>query len=308
MTSTQVGHVFEMNNQDIQELKKAILILEAPSLMVRMSNVLGTPIEKGMEKLPNDWQESIGDVVELSLNKAMEAALLTMSDNEQQISSDWLHKGMAVASGAAGGVFGLSGLLFELPITTAIILRSITDIARSEGEDIHSPEVAMSCMEVFALGSPKTKSDDAAEASYYAIRATLGKVVADSATYLATKTSQVATSKLVNKQSAPVLVRFIEKIAERFGITVTSKAAAQFVPVIGAIAGASINAIFINHYQDMARGHFVVLRLERTYGENAVKLKYEELRSEKKSLSIKKPRSKKIEIHFAQVKSRRFLG
>jgi hypothetical protein len=54
MTSTQVGHVLEMNNQDIQELKKAILILEAPSLMVRMSNVLGMPIEKGMEKLPND--------------------------------------------------------------------------------------------------------------------------------------------------------------------------------------------------------------------------------------------------------------
>ena len=91
----------------------------------------------------------------------------------------------------------------------------------------------------------------------------------------------------MNKQSAPVLVQFIEKIAERFSITVTSKAAAQFVPVIGTIAGVSINAIFINHYQDMARGHFIVLGLERTYGENAVKLKYEELRSEKKSLSIK---------------------
>ena len=88
MTSTQVSHVLEMNDQDIQELKKAILILEAPSLMVRMSNVLGTPIEKGMEKLLNDWQESIGDVVELSLNKAMETALLTMSDNEQKMSSD----------------------------------------------------------------------------------------------------------------------------------------------------------------------------------------------------------------------------
>jgi len=88
MTSTQVGHVLEMNDQDIQDLKKEILILEAPSLMVRMSNVLGTPIEKGMEKLPNDWQESIGDVVELSLNKAMETALLTMSDNEQKMSSD----------------------------------------------------------------------------------------------------------------------------------------------------------------------------------------------------------------------------
>ena len=88
MTSTQVSHVLEMNDQDIQELKKAILILEAPSLMVRMSNVLGTPIEKGMEKLPNNWQKSIGDVVELSLNKAMETALLTMSDNEQKMSSD----------------------------------------------------------------------------------------------------------------------------------------------------------------------------------------------------------------------------
>jgi hypothetical protein len=34
------------------------------------------------------------------------------------------------------------------------MLRSIADIARSEGEDLSDPEAALSCVEVFALGGP----------------------------------------------------------------------------------------------------------------------------------------------------------
>jgi len=45
--------------------------------------------------------------------------------------------------------------------------------------------------------------------------------------------------------------------------------------VIGAASGALINMLFINHYQEMARGHFTVRRLERIYGEKAVRIAYE---------------------------------
>jgi hypothetical protein len=59
---------------------------------------------------------------------------------------------MAAASGAGGGAFGLPALPVELPVSTMIILRSIADIARSEGELITSPEAKLACIEVFALG------------------------------------------------------------------------------------------------------------------------------------------------------------
>jgi hypothetical protein len=43
-----------------------------------------------------------------------------------------LHKALATAS---GGAFGLASLPIELPVSTIIMLRSIADIARSEGEN-----------------------------------------------------------------------------------------------------------------------------------------------------------------------------
>ena len=55
----------------------------------------------------------------------------------------------------------------------------------------------------------------------------------------------------------------------------TKKAAAQSIPILGAAGGAIVNTLFINHFQDAARGHFVVRRLERTYGEELVRETYD---------------------------------
>ena len=46
----------------------------------------------------------------------------------------------------------------------------------------------------------------------------------------------------------------------------------------GAAGGAAVNLIFINHFQDMARGHFTVRRLERKYGEEMIRSEYERIR------------------------------
>jgi len=43
---------------------------------------------------------------------------------------------------------------------------------------------------------------------------------------------------------------------------------------VGAAGGAIINILFIDHFQDMARGHFIVRRLERRYGAEAVREAY----------------------------------
>jgi hypothetical protein len=43
---------------------------------------------------------------------------------------------LATGRDTGGGSFGLPALTIELPVTTTIMLRSIVDIARSEGEQI----------------------------------------------------------------------------------------------------------------------------------------------------------------------------
>ena len=74
-----------------------------------------------------------------------------------------------------------------------------------------------------------------------------------------------------------MLVRLIAQIASRFGVVVTQKLAAQAVPLVGALGGAAVNYAFIDHFQEVARAHFVVRRLERRYGKDAVRMAYEKL-------------------------------
>lgn len=148
------------------------------------------------------------------------------------------------------------------------MLRSIADIARSEGESLHSVDAKLACVEVFALGGPSV-SDDGSEVGYFAIRAALSSAVADAARYFAIRGGA--------RQGAPAIARLIAQIANRFGSTVTQKTAAQAVPLVGAVGGAAVNVLFINHFQAMAWGHFTVRRLERKYGAELVKRAYQDL-------------------------------
>jgi len=64
------------------------------------------------------------------------------------------------------------------------------------------------------------------------------------------------------REGAPAVVRFVAQIASRFGIVVSQKVMAQAVVVVGAVGGAALNLAFAEHFQDLARGHFTVRRLE----------------------------------------------
>ena len=84
-----------------------------------------------------------------------------------------------------------------------------------------------------------------------------------------------ALPRSADRTLPPALARFIAVIAERFGITVSEKVVAEAVPVVGAVGGGAINLVFINHFQQVAHGHFTVRRLEREYGEDVVREEYQ---------------------------------
>jgi hypothetical protein len=256
----------EMSAVDRAELKRAKLILENPGLAAKLSSTLGSPVEKGMKMLPARVQKTVHDATRAALMKALDVAVSSLGNARRRTPSDRLHKFAAAASGAAGGAFGIAAIGIELPISTTVILRSIADIAAAAGEDPREMETKLSCLLVFALGSNKDRSDDAAESGYFAARSALATAVSEATRHLAEKS--------MSKGSAPAIVRLISLIASRFGIVVSQKTAAQMVPLIGAAGGALINTVFISHYQDMARGHFAIRRLERKYGPQAVRETY----------------------------------
>jgi len=257
-----------MTPEHIEQLRRAKQLLENPGLTAKLTNAIGIPIERGLELLPAKWSELVNNATKKSLQTALKAALMTFGQKSRLSSSDTWHKIAATVSGAGGGAFGLPALLIELPISTTIMLRSIADIARSEGEDIRLTESKIACVEVFALGGRASK-DDAAESGYFAVRAALAKAVSEAAEFIA--------ERGLVKEGGPVIVRLISLIATRFGVNVSEKAAAQAIPAVGAVGGGLINLAFINHFQDMARGHFTVRRLERIYGTEVVQSEYRKL-------------------------------
>lgn len=241
------------------ELARAVNQLEGGSFAARLATLVGQPVEALKAKLPRPAQGMIDGTVRRALSTAMKAALRTDPGRTPlPVASAWFHRGMAAASGAAGGAFGLPGTLLELPVSTTLLLRQVAAIAAEQGEDLTDPAVAAECLKVFALGG-RDPSDDAAESGYFAVRVALAE----------------ALKGAVGRGLAGTLLPgFLGAIAARFGGPVALKLSAQAAPVIGAAAGAAVNLAFLEHFRGVAEAHFTVRRLERTHGAAAVQAAY----------------------------------
>lgn len=255
--------------EELSQLKEAKKLLEHPAFLMELSNIVGKPIEKIYSFLPEKFQQTSGNVAKKVLLKSLDMLVSNMKSNTTLKPNNNLHKFLVAGTGTAGGFFGLASLAIELPVTTTIMLRSIADIARSKGFDINDMETKLACLEVFALGS-KSKNDDFSDSAYYLTRGALAKAVSEANKYL--------INKGVVKESAPMIVSLISKIASRFGVIISQGAAAKAIPVIGAASGGAVNLIFINHFQRMAEGHFTVKVLENKYGKEKIMEIYKSLK------------------------------
>jgi hypothetical protein len=259
-----------LTGEDFADLAEAVRLLESNSLASRLTRVFGRQVEAIGGVLPARARVVVASATEGALKVALRVAVKSLDAKVPRKSSNRFHKAAAAASGAIGGAFGLTALAIELPVSTTILLRSIADIARAQGEDLSTPEASLACIEVLALGGSEP-GEAALESGYFALRAALAQSVHESARFIA--------KQGLAGQTAPVLARLISQVAARFGVAVSEKLAAQAMPIVGAVGGAAVNAAFADHFQTMARGHFIVRRLERSHGADAVRFEYRRLRN-----------------------------
>jgi EcsC protein family len=256
-----------LTRDELRDLEAARALLENPGFTMRLANYLGAPVEKGFALLPKGWNETVNKATRGALMKALQIAVASLGKRNRHGSREFFHKILVGTSGGIGGVFGLAALPVELPVSTAIMLRSIADIARSEGHDISQLKTRLECLEVFAFGSKQT--DNMTDSAYWLTRAALGKTISEAASHL--------TGRGVVDVASPAVIRFVNSIASRFGVVVSEELAAKALPIVGAAGGSIVNVLFIAHFQDMARGHFIVKRLENRYGIEVVRDIYEQL-------------------------------
>lgn len=265
----------ELSDEDLILLTKAKQQMEEIGWAMKGLNSVGNIIQTRVDLLPEKQQKWIQKVSYDVLLRVVKANLFSMKKEHNGKSSlDKTYKALVTSSGIIGGVFGIAAFTADLTLATKLMMRSIMDIARSEGEDIQTLDTQLACLQVFALGG-KSKHDDTLETAYYATRITL-----NSSVNAATKGVGKMANSLLKGSSNPIL-QILGAIASRFSIQVSEKFVAQAVPIIGAAGGGAINLAFIHHFQNMAHAHFSIRRLERLYGEKLIKEAYEAIRIEK---------------------------
>jgi EcsC protein family len=230
---------------DRQKLQEAAeMLVAARGLITKITEAVGNIISRAggtaldlvKEKVGLDVRAKAGEVTESVLRKFQSGAMTGLDEESDRERWNWFHKLVVGASGATGGFFGAPGLLWDLPITTGVIMRSIADIARSfPGENLSSEATKRACIEVFAFGGPESDDDDA-DAGYWITRSGLSHVTIE------------------------LLIR---QVTARFGVVLSEKILTQAVPVAGMLAGAGLNYAFIDYYQQMARVHFTIRDVER---------------------------------------------
>ncbi len=234
--------------------------LERPSFAARASHYLGVPLEYGFQRLAPGIRTRLERATDAALERAFEVAVASL---EPLPASAGRHRALSIGLGAAGGFFGPLGLAAELPVTTMLLLRTIADTARREGEDLAEVDTRLACLEIFALGSP-SPADDAAETGFFELRTALAVELARGGWPVAALWGG----------ASPAHTALLQALAKRFGLVVSQKAAARAIPVVGAVTAAGLNALFFEHYLDVARGQFVKRRLERRWGRMLVAEEY----------------------------------
>lgn len=254
-----------MTSEDLAEIKHAKKLLENNSFASKVGNFFGQGLSKSGHLLPEGLRQKSMKATIFALHKSWHYSMKTMPELKKPSASKKRHKTYALISGAVGGV-GIITLFIELPITTIIMMRSIADIAKEYGENYHEMGTKFACLEVFAFGGDDNLKKETGDIGYYATRKALSHSFDQSSIYIAQKTFA--------GMGAPLIAQVIAKVALHFNRAVMIALTAKIIPMVGAVMGATINYIFLDHFQEKAKGHFIIRRLERKYSSEVVKQAY----------------------------------
>lgn len=249
-----------------RDLVRAAASLENPNFAARLADYAGKPLNRVLDLMPGAASKRLNSVVEKAILRCLAIAVDSLED-EKALPAKWVAPAMAGVSGAIGGAFGLVALPVELPFTTTLMLRAIADIARHEGEDLTQLPTRLACLEVFALGSRRAKNRT--DVGYYAARAMLSR--------LTDQASSLLIERGIAGASAPAVNGLVVEVTSRFGLVVSDRVAASAIPILGAVGGATVNALFTDHFQRIAAAHFTIRRLERIYGPTAIQDRYSKI-------------------------------
>jgi hypothetical protein len=208
--------------------------------VIRLVNRLGGAFEAQLSALPESVRSQIERVTAQALEASYGVAARTPDLGPRGPIA------AVIASGAAGGAGGLPTAVAELPVTVTLFLNAIRAEARAAGLDPNEDWVRAECLQVFSAGSP-LKQDDGVNTSFIGSRLAL---------------------------TGSAVQNLIAAIAPKLAAVLGQKLAAQAIPVLGAVSGATLNAAYLAFYREVARVRFALLKLAEEHGTEAVEAEF----------------------------------
>lgn len=269
-----------LNPEQLRFIEEAATFLEKPSSLVKATDKLGKPLDKLQDYLPQPLQQLVKQAMNTALKSALQAAIKSLPAHKVNSNTwieahevtkrkAWRHTAAVTTTGAISGALGTAALLVELPLTTSLILRSISSMAQEWGHDLRQPEIQMQCLYVFTLGSSHTSADDEMDAAYISARLAYHGLIRELASFISTHSLKDVLFAL-ETGTLPALVKFASLFIPALERTLLRGVLSKGIPVISAIGSAALNAGFCQYFTRAARYHFGLMHLESRYGEQRV--------------------------------------
>jgi hypothetical protein len=231
-------------------------LLSSRGVVIRVADMLGglfgSAAAAGWRslKMPPGLTRQLKGIAETALRRAFDVAILGR-EQTAWAAGPRAARMLAISTGAISGFVGIAGFLPDATATTLLIMRNIAAIAAEEGEDLMVEESRQACLEVFALGSPGFgEVSEEGDTGYWSARLVM--------------------------HGRPMSL-LLSEVAATYGLRLSQKFASAIVPMVGAASGALVNATFLEHYRAVARVHFTIRRLERSYGAVEVRQQAEQI-------------------------------
>lgn len=252
-----------LSTDHLTQLTGAKTLLENGGLPAKIGGLFGISVGNPNELLPADWSAHGAAIAHDTVMLAMRGMLMTLGIGDDIFPP--LPR-FAAAMRAQDRVAGLPGLALELPVSTMLLCRSIADIAHANGEHADNLRTRLACLEPLALGDAHGVDG----AGYFAAREGLVAPTERAVEYL--------TNTFMVDDESSELDGYVGVVAARFRRQIETHVAAEAALDIGAHYTSAVKLLLIDHFLDIARGHFVVRRLERLYGAQEVRTTYERIR------------------------------
>lgn len=209
----------------------------ASGFIIKLANLAGSHIEFIANKVPDEIEQNLQNIVKDALAKAHDVSNHLSSHSYAPTVHRNFYKVTGTATGAITGTVGNMGALADVPTVIMIMFGSFQKIATEYGFERSDEETKIECLKVFSMGGPLEEDEDL--------------------------DLTFATKRLA--LSGQVVGSIITVISERLSITISQKLIASAVPLIGAFMGAALNFAFISYYEEMAHIRFRLKQLQIQY-------------------------------------------